>query len=71
MLVGFDSLRNLPLVEKLHVVEVLWEDIAESDEQFPMPPWLRGEVENRIAAADPAESLTREEVWRRAEELRG
>lgn len=73
MLADFDNLRQLPLVEKLRVVEALWDDIANSDEEFPMPPWLRGEVEDRIAelGRDPSAVITREEVWRRVDEQRG
>ena len=68
-----DSLRQLPLAEKLHVVEVLWEDIATSTEDFPMPAWLRAEVEQRLAEhqSDPSATLTREELWQRVDERRG
>jgi putative addiction module component (TIGR02574 family) len=64
-----DSLRQLPLAEKLHVVEVLWDDIAASTEDFPVPEWLRIEVEQRVAEyeKDPTVTLTREELWQRAD----
>jgi putative addiction module component (TIGR02574 family) len=73
MLVDYDSLRQLPLAEKLRVVEALWDDIAASSEEFPVPPWIRGEVESRLAetASDPTSVMTRDEVWRRVEEQRG
>jgi putative addiction module component (TIGR02574 family) len=60
-----DSLLQLPLAEKLRVVEVLWEDIAASAEEFPLPERLRTEVERRVAEhqSDPSATLTREELW--------
>jgi putative addiction module component (TIGR02574 family) len=69
----FESLRQLPLVEKLRVLEALWDDIAASKEEFPLPPWIRGEVEQRLAECmrDPNAVITREELWRSVEEKRG
>jgi putative addiction module component (TIGR02574 family) len=68
-----DSLRQLPIAEKLRVVEVLWEDIASSTESLPLPAWLRDEVEQRLAEYDkePTAALTREELWQRVDEKRG
>jgi putative addiction module component (TIGR02574 family) len=68
-----DNLRQLPLAEKLHVVEVLWEDIASSTEEFPLPAWLRTEVQERLTEheKDPAATLTREQLWQRVDEKRG
>jgi putative addiction module component (TIGR02574 family) len=68
-----DSLRQLPLAEKLRVVEALWEDIAVSTEDFPLPSWLREEVEQRLAEydSDPNTALTREEMWKQVDERRG
>lgn len=73
MYADLDSLRQLPLAEKLHVVEVLWDDIAASTEDFPLPEWLRIEVEQRVAEheKDPTATLTREELWQRVDEKRG
>ena len=68
-----DHLRQLPLAEKLRVVEVLWDDIAASTEDFPLPAWLRNEVEQRLAEHEnePAATLTREELWQRVDDKRG
>jgi putative addiction module component (TIGR02574 family) len=73
MQADLDHLRQLPLAEKLRVVEVLWEDIATSTEDFPFPGWMRTEVEQRLAEHDqrPERSLTRDEVWRRVDDNRG
>jgi putative addiction module component (TIGR02574 family) len=68
-----DSLRQLPLAEKLRVVEILWEDIAVSTEDFPLPTWMHDEIERRLADhdSDPSAALTREELWQRVDERRG
>ena len=68
-----DSLRQLPLAEKLRVVEVLWQEIASSTEEFPLPTWLRDELEERLAEyqKDPTATLTREQLWQKVDERRG
>jgi putative addiction module component (TIGR02574 family) len=61
-----EHLRQLPIAEKLRVVEELWDDIVQSDESFPLPQWHRVEADRRAAEldADPSMSLSREELWR-------
>jgi putative addiction module component (TIGR02574 family) len=73
MYADLENLRQLPLAEKLHVVEVLWEDIAASNEVFPLPEWLRSEAAERLAqySQDPATAINREELWQRVDEKRG
>lgn len=64
-----EHLRQLPIAEKLRVVEELWDDIVASGERFPLPQWHREEARRRAAEleADPSIALTREELWRRVE----
>ena len=73
MLADFDSLRDLPIAEKLRLVDVLWDDIVHSEEAFPLQEWHRIEVERRLAEVerDPSLIITREELWRRVDEGRG
>ena len=68
-----ENLRQLPIGEKLRVVEELWDDIAASGERFPLPDWHREEAERRAAdlEADPSIALTREELWQRVDESDG
>ena len=68
-----EHLRQLPIKEKLRVVEQLWDDIAASGERFPLPEWHREEAVRRAAdlEADPSIALTRDEVWRRVEDADG
>ena len=68
-----EHLRKLPIAEKLRVVEELWDDIGQSDEPFPLPPWHRVEVDRRAVEldADPSIALSREELWRRVDTRNG
>ena len=68
-----EHLRQLPIKEKLRVVEQLWDDIAASGERFPLPEWHREEAVRRAAdlEANPSIALTRDEVWRRVEDADG
>lgn len=69
----FEKLRQLPISERLRVVEELWDDIASSGEPFPLPQWHREEAERRAAEldADPSIAVTRAEVWQRVDESDG
>jgi putative addiction module component (TIGR02574 family) len=73
MQADLDSLRLLPLAEKLRVVEVLWHDITTSSEDFPIPAWLRAEVEHRLAEHqnNPTATISREELWQQVDARRG
>jgi putative addiction module component (TIGR02574 family) len=73
MLADLDSLRQLPLADKLRVVEVLWDDIAASTEEYPLPGWLRAEIQHRVAEhqTNPTTTLTQEELWQQVDKLRG
>lgn len=69
----FEHLRQLPIAEKLQLVEALWDDIFSSDEPFPLHVWELEEAQRRAAEldADPSIGLTEEELWKRVDELRG
>ena len=73
MSIEFESLRGLPIADKLRLVEELWEDIAASDEPFPLQPWHIGEAERRAEELDrhPEMALTREEFWQRVGDRHG
>jgi putative addiction module component (TIGR02574 family) len=68
-----EHLRNLPIAEKLQLVEDLWDEIGQSEESLPLPEWHRVEAERRAAQldADPTLALTREELWRRVDNRNG
>jgi len=68
-----EHLRQLPIGEKLRVVEQLWDDIAESGERFPLPDWHREEAQRRAMEleANPSIAIAREELWRQVEDGNG
>ena len=68
-----EHLRNLPIAEKLRVVEELWDDIGRSEEAFPLPAWHRVEADRCAGEldADPSLALSREEVGSRVDNRDG
>jgi putative addiction module component (TIGR02574 family) len=66
----FEYLCQLPIEEKLRVVEDLWDEIGASGQQFVLPAWHRDEADKRAAEleANPSIAITREELWRRVDE---
>ena len=69
----FEELRQLSLVEKLQIVEQLWDDIGSSNEPFPIHEWQRSEARRRASelACDPESGLTRDELWKRVDQRNG
>ncbi len=73
MNVELDRLRNLPVAEKLRIVEQLWDDIHESDEPLVVQGWHKVEASRRAAELDanPNIALTRAELWNRVDGTNG
>jgi putative addiction module component (TIGR02574 family) len=73
MLADIESLRRLPVSEKLEVIELLWKDIETTGERPEISREVRSEIERRGAEmdADPELGLTEEELWERVDQLRG
>jgi len=67
MSIDLTELRNLPVSEKLRIVEALWDDIGASDEPIVLQPWQRDEAQRRSAElkTDPSMAIDRDELWRR------
>jgi len=67
MSIDLAELRNLPVSEKLRIVEALWDDIGASDEPIVLQPWQRDEAQRRSAElkTDPSMAIDRDELWRR------
>jgi putative addiction module component (TIGR02574 family) len=67
-----DELPDPPVQEKLRVIEHLWDEIAASGEEFPVPAWVRAEITGRLSEikSQPELSLTREQVWNRVDRQR-
>lgn len=60
-----EFIRNLPIAEKLQILEELWEDLDASAEDI-VPPWIVAEAERRSAElkANPDLAISEEELWR-------
>jgi putative addiction module component (TIGR02574 family) len=73
MLAGIPNYDQLSIAAKLRLVGEIWNDIAASNEPFPVEEWDRMLLEQRVAesVAHPEELLSRDEMWRRVEETRG
>jgi len=73
MSIELEDLRKLPVAEKLHIIETLWDDIAASDEPLVVREWHEAEARKRAAelAANPDLAITREELWKRVDQTDG
>jgi putative addiction module component (TIGR02574 family) len=73
MLADYESLRQLPVAEKLQVIGMLWHDIETSGEELPIPDDVLQEVERRVTEfqKNPTETYPREELWKRVDARRG
>jgi len=69
MNVDISVLRNLPVADKLRIVEALWDDIGASEEPVVLHPWQFEEASRRSAAlkTDPSIAMDRDELWRRVD----
>lgn len=66
MSIDLEVLRNLPIEEKLRLVELLWDDIGASGEPIPLHSWQVAEAGRRSAElkSDPSIAINRDELWR-------
>lgn len=66
MPIDVNELHALPDVEKLRIVEMLWDDLEESETPIPLPDWLANEVARRHdEMQNPSFGISHEETWRR------
>ena len=52
-MIAFDDIHQLPLKEKLFMMEALWDDLSQAGDALPVPQWhqdLLDERESQIAA---------------------
>jgi putative addiction module component (TIGR02574 family) len=64
MSVSREELRNLPLAERLDLVEDLWDSIAQESEQLTLTPAQVEELDRRFAdyQKNPDEGVAWEEI---------
>lgn len=69
MSIDITKLVNLPMDEKLQIVELLWDDIGASKEPIALHPWQFNEARRRRndLKSDPSMALDRDELWRRVD----
>ena len=60
----FEQIQQLPIEERLKLVEDIWDGIAATPESVPIPDWHRAELDRRLADPTP-ERLTWEQVQER------
>lgn len=71
---AMSQLSQLPVSERLELVQELWDSIDESREQLPIQDWQREIVKARLADFDGHEKelgISREEVWQQVDQQRG
>jgi putative addiction module component (TIGR02574 family) len=67
-----DVIRDLGPVEKLRLVEQIWDDLAAEQVPLPLPDWAVTEAARRRGEmlANPHLGSTHEEVWKRINDSR-
>ena len=68
------QLSQLPVAERLELVQEIWDSIGEAQGQLPVQEWHRQLALARLADLDGREEeigLSEEEVWNRVEKSRG
>jgi len=61
------EILELPVAERMRLVEAIWDSISAAPESLPLTRWQREELDRRLAEyeADPASGGTLEEVFAR------
>jgi len=62
-----ESIQGLTAVEKLRLVERIWDDLAAQEGPIPLPDWAVHEATRRRAEmiANPQLGMTHAEMWER------
>ena len=63
---AMNELSQLPVAERLELVQELWDSIADSKGQFPVHEWQRELARERLADFDGREEesgISRDQVW--------
>lgn len=69
-----NQLSQLPVSERLELVQELWDSIADDHAQMPIQDWQRELVKARLSELSGREEetgISRDELWRKVDELRG
>ena len=53
-----NEILQIPMDERLKLVEDIWDSIAVTPEAVPVPDWHRDELDRRLAQASPRPGLS-------------
>ena len=56
------EILQLPLDERLKLVEDIWDSIAVAPEAVPVPDWHRAELDRRLSGTSPGPNLSWNDV---------
>jgi putative addiction module component (TIGR02574 family) len=61
------EIRQLPVTERLRLIEEIWDSLEGETEVLPLPEWHKAELDKRLDALDQGTSIgsTWDEVRRR------
>ena len=61
------DILELPVAERVRLVEAIWDSIAAAPDTLPLTQWQREELDRRLAEfeADPGSGATFEDVFAR------
>ncbi len=63
------EINKLGVSEKISLIEDVWDEIAKSNSELPLPEWQKKELDRRLALYEKGEVETRD--WKKVhEELR-
>ncbi len=71
---AMNQLAQLPVSERLELVQELWDSITDARAQLPVEDWQRELVKARLSEMSGREEesgISRDELWRKVDELRG
>lgn len=46
-MIALDTLHQLPLKEKLFIMEALWDDLSQAGDELPVPTWHQEVLDER------------------------
>ena len=64
MILELETLETLPVPERVQIVEDLWDSIARTNENVPIPQWQKDELDRRkqLFLRNPNSGRTWDEV---------
>jgi len=57
-----DQILHLPVAERLRLVEDIWDSLAASTADVPVPDWHREELDDRLADPDERATISLDEL---------